>query len=412
MASKKRVPSATGKLLALFALAWVGLAHAGAPLSPYPLSTAGRHIVDSQGNKIILKAVNWYGPHLEGQVVQGLDQQPIENIVDRIKEWGFNAVRLPFSNAMLHDKHPVDPNLVKANPQFRGLTPLQVFDRTVEALAKGGVAIILNNHTSSSQWCCGYDANGLWFFQGTGGYEQTFNQFVDDWKMLAARYRSIPEVVAADLRNEVRTAMWGGFLSAASPNWGAGGNKDWHQAAQFTGNQILKTHKDFLIIVEGINWQGALPFMGGKRPHLRPVRNRPIQLDVPGKLVYAAHNYSHIGPKHNGDKSTSKGQITYGDMTESVFLQTLDEEWGYVLQDGTSYQAPVILSEFGASSDNATPSDRAWFERLTRYLYDREVSYAYWPLNHENYGLVNSDYSAILDGDWRRTSLDRILRRP
>ena len=395
-----------------FVLFGASLAQASTPSSPYPFRTAGRHIVDSQGNRVVLKAVNWYGANLEGHAVQGLDHQPIDKIVGLIQQWGFNAVRLPFSNAMLHDKRPIDASRVTANPQLAGRTPLEVFDHTVQALAKGGVAVILNNHSSSSAWCCGYDTNGLWFFAGSGGYQQTFDQFVDDWKKLASRYRNIPQVIAADLRNEVRTAMWGGFLSAASPNWGAGDSKDWHRAAQLAGNQILKTHGQLLIIVEGINWQGMLPFMGGKRPHLRPVRTLPIKLDLPGKLVYAAHNYAHIGPKHNGDRSTSKGQRTYGEMDEPTFFQTLDEEWGYVLQDGTAYQAPVILSEFGASGGNAAASDREWFERLTRYLYDREVSFAYWPLNHEDYGLVNRDYSSIQDGDWRRNALRQILGRP
>jgi hypothetical protein len=67
----------------------------------FPLSTVGRYVVDARGKRFKLKAVNWYGSHLDRQVPGGLDQKPIAHIVALIKEWGFNTVRLPFSNQML-----------------------------------------------------------------------------------------------------------------------------------------------------------------------------------------------------------------------------------------------------------------------------------------------------------------------
>lgn len=377
--------------------------------SPFPLHTEGRHIVDQKGRPFLIKAVNWYGANLEGQVVQGLDKQPIDKIVALIKEWGFNSVRLPFSNAMLHDSRPVEASRISANPQFKGLTSLQVFDRTVEALARNGIAIVLNNHSSSSEWCCGYDANGLWYFEGNRGFHQTTDQFINDWKVLADRYRNIPEVIAADLRNEVRTANWGNPLWPHSPNWGKGDRNDWHQVAEKTGNQVLEVNANLLIIVEGINWQGMLSLIGGWRPHLRPVSNRPISLIRPDKLVYAVHNYGYTGPKHNGDPKTSPGEITYRDMDETTFRRTMDEEWGYILKEGTFYEAPVIVSEFGIGSGNPTAADRAWFERLTSYMKEHDVSFAYWPLNSESYGLLNNEYTKILNNDWRNAHLRRIL---
>lgn len=377
--------------------------------TPYPLRTAGRHIVDADGRPFLIKAVNWYGANLEGQVAHGLDKQPIDHIVGLVKAWGFNSVRLTYSNAMLHDTRPVEARLIAANPQFQGMTALEVFDRTVEALARGGIAVMLNNHSSSSEWCCNYDTNGLWYFDGKNGYQQTMDQFTNDWKMLAARYRHIPEVIAADLRNEVRTAKWGDTLLPSSPNWGKGDGNDWRRAAEWTGNRVLEVNPNLLIIVEGINWQGMLSFLGGWRPHLRPVASHPVSLIRPDKLVYAAHNYGYIGPKHNGDKKTSPGQTTYAEMDEESFRRAMDEEWGYLLREGSYYTAPVIISEFGVHRKNPSEQDRAWFERITRYLREHDVSFAYWPLNSEGYGLVNSDWSEISDDDWRAGYLRSIL---
>ncbi len=52
-----------------------------------------------------------------------------------MKEWGFNSVRLPFSNQMLHDPNPVPDFAVAANPELRGKTFLEVYDFVVESLA-------------------------------------------------------------------------------------------------------------------------------------------------------------------------------------------------------------------------------------------------------------------------------------
>jgi endoglucanase len=41
---------------------------------------------------------------------------------------------------------------------------MEIFDETVKALTKAGIMVILNNHTSKSQWCCTpWDGDGLWY---------------------------------------------------------------------------------------------------------------------------------------------------------------------------------------------------------------------------------------------------------
>src|SRR5690606_30294380 len=105
-----------------------------------------------------------------------------------------------------------------------------------------------------------------------------------------------------------------------------------------------------LIVVEGINWWGVVPVLGsGARPHLMPVRERPVVLQRPNKLVYAAHNYGFTGPHHNGDDRTSPGQLRYRDYDEAALRELLDKEWGFVLDSQQPYTAPVWVSEFGVA---------------------------------------------------------------
>lgn len=234
-----------------------------------PLSTQGRYIVDGRGNRFRLKAANWDGAqgswngsgstadpanHHAGQdahdIPLGLDRVPLPRLLSDFRELGVNTIRLPFSNEVVHRTAPVPDAAVTANPGLRGKTPLQVYDAVVDALSQAGFAVILNNHTNTSRWCCGIDGNERWNSGRTTG------AWADDWVFMARRYASVPGVVGADLYNEVRRDI------LDDPNWGLGDEHDWYAAAQTAGDRIL-TEADprLLIVIEGINWTG-LPVDG------------------------------------------------------------------------------------------------------------------------------------------------------
>ncbi len=87
-----------------------------------PLSTRGRYIVDANGDRFRLKSANWDGAqgswtgsgsaadsanHHAGQnsygIPLGLDRVPLAHLMADFHELGINSIRLPFSNAMIHD---------------------------------------------------------------------------------------------------------------------------------------------------------------------------------------------------------------------------------------------------------------------------------------------------------------------
>lgn len=400
--------------LFVFALAFWSLwsSPASACGNPFPLSTRGRYVVNACGERFPLRAVNWYGASDTSQVVGGLSVRPLSEIAQEIRALGFNAVRLPFSNQMLHETRAVEERYIAANPQLRGLVPLQVFDATVEALSLEGIAVILNNHTTISEWCCGYDYNGLWHHYADGAYSQTEEEWLADWLMLVDRYVGNDAVVGADLRNEVRTERWRSTFIPQAPNWGSGDENDWHRAAEYAGNRILDRNPNLLVVVEGINWWGILPQLGGERPHLKPVRDRPISLMLPDKLVYAAHTYGFIGPRHNGNDDWSRGQTKYGEMDRDTLFRTLDEEFGYVTEASRPYTAPVWVSEFGVGRNWASDQDKAWFANVIDYLISRDLDFSYWPLNPERVDGSSSDDYGVLDSAWRPISRDQDWRIP
>ncbi len=272
-----------------------------------PLSTRGRWIVDANGDRFKLRSGNWHGAsgtwngsgsadddasHHAGEnshrIPLGLDRAPMTEIVASFREIGINSVRLPFSNEMIRDTRPVPADAVTANPGLAGRTPLQVYDAVVRALTDAGLAVILNNHTNTTRWCCGVDGNERW------NASQSAETWENDWLFMARRYRDDPRVVGADLYNEVRRSVWD------DPNWGLGDGHDWFAASRRAGDRILtEANPNLLIIVEGINWTG-LPVDGFPhgRPTLEPVRDLSHTLVDSGKLVHSAHFYGYTGPRH------------------------------------------------------------------------------------------------------------------
>eukprot|EP00927_Polykrikos_kofoidii_P004485 TRINITY_DN11773_c0_g2_i1.p1 TRINITY_DN11773_c0_g2~~TRINITY_DN11773_c0_g2_i1.p1 ORF type:complete len:656 (-),score=79.85 TRINITY_DN11773_c0_g2_i1:263-2230(-) len=118
----------------------------------------------------------------------------------------------------------------------------------------------------------------------------------------------------------------------------------------------------------------------------------------------------------------------YGDSY--AYLQWVyDWKWGFALQEGYPYTAPVWMGEFGVDTRG-----RYWMH-LLKYLSNRDVDFAYWSLNglkysegvfdakgqwhehpaprweDETYGLLNADY-CTLRHPWKLLDLQAIMSSP
>ncbi|KAJ7635695.1 cellulase [Mycena polygramma] len=397
-----------------------------------PLSTRGRYVVDANGNRFRLQGGNWHGAsgtwtgsgdinddanHHAGENAHtmplGLQYVPIDQIIDSFVELGVNTIRLQFSNQMLHDTTPVQDAWVAANPQFKGMTPLQVYDAVIQALTDRGIAVIVNNHTNTSIWCCGIDGNERW------NESQDFNTWVSDWLLVVNRYKSNKRVVGADLYNEVRRDI------LTDPDWGNGDNADWQTASQLVADQIQQANPDILIIVEGINWIG-LPVDGlpHSRPTLTPVSSLSHTLLVSHKLVYSAHFYSYTGPNHSG--ATGIGETTdprYRDLSRADLFAVMNSSASYVaLNAEMHYTAPVWMSEFGVAGRGDTlAADLTWYQNYIDWLVQTDADFAFWPLvgylnngTGNGWALMNWDVNGVRTGlfdgdDWRAPAWNELI---
>ena len=97
--------------------------------------------------------------------VDGLECRPLQDIVNDIKnKFKMNCVRLTYSLQLFYDDNVIPEQFIKANPDLKGKTAMEIFDYTIKVLTDSGIMVILNNHTSKSQWCCSNDdGDGLWW---------------------------------------------------------------------------------------------------------------------------------------------------------------------------------------------------------------------------------------------------------
>ena len=351
---------------------------------PGPLTTSGRWIVTGQGRRVPLAAVNWSGAETQAYTVGGLDERRLADLAALVRTGGFNAVRLPWSNQLVEQDPVVPPRYLRANPQLVGKHALAVLDEVIRSLRHEGVMVILDNHRSNADWCCDEEhGSGLWY---TGAYPES--SWIADWRTMARRYAGFQNVVAAELRNEIRPDP---ALAPAptTATWGDGDRRtDWRAAAERGGDAVLAANPKLLVIVGGTEYQG----------NLTGVRTAPVRLSRPRQLVYAAHDYRWFHPD--------------AELTDyAAFTRSVDARWGYVTTPGQSWTAPLIVSETGTctnpnSTEQCAALDPAYAADITRYLRTNSLDVAYWPFNGtqgtgygrtygapETYGLLAPDWS-------------------
>jgi len=369
------------------------------PLPAVPFHTQSRFIVDANNQRFKMAGVNWYGGDSPDLVPLGLDHNDVHAIARLIKAMGFNSVRMPWA-LQLYEQNPVIPDaLLSANPALQGKNALDVLDEVIDALAAEGLVVVLDNHRSRGDWCCDTaHGDGLWH---TAAYPES--NFIADWQGMAARYQSQPAVIGADLRNEIRGQLpddapaictdcdqpANSGCACLQPSWGDGNAlTDWAAAAERAGNAILGVNPDLLIIVGGNFWS---TYFGASY--------RPLSLNVADRLVYSPHNYS----------STNGGIDSFA--TYAAFKAALDSGWGYIVNQGQAYTAPLWVAEFGTNQTAPSPVWWPWFQQ---YLTEGDLDWCIWAVN----GTQGSGYGrtfgavetfGVLDLNWAAPASETFL---
>ncbi|GAA3549824.1 hypothetical protein GCM10022197_00810 [Microlunatus spumicola] len=323
------------------------------------LHTKGSQILDSTNKAHVLRATSWFGMETANCAPHGLWQIRLDDGMAQIASFGFNAIRLPFSNECLASRQTSGIDLT-LNPGLKGRTPLEVMDAFVASAKAHGLSVILDRHRPDSA-----AQSELW-------YTPTWSEsrWIADWTMLAGRYAKEPTVVAVDLHNEPH----------GSACWGCGDpERDWAAAATRAGNAVLKVNPKLLVVVEGVEKQKAsTTWWGGG---LADAKKHPVKLAVAHRLVYSTHDYP----------ASVFAQPWFSAKTYPKNLPAVwRASWGYLQENGTT---PVLLGEFGTKLE--TTSDRQWLAALVAYVRTNKMSFAYWSFNPNS-----GDTGGLVKDDW------------
>ncbi len=362
-----------------------------APLRGY-LHTQGSKIYDEAGMVVRFKGVNWSGMETDARVPAGLFVRTIDSFVAQVVDLGLNLIRIPYSSASLAStSRPVTPaadagigiNPIAANPDLEGMTSLEILDRIVESAAAHGVWIVLDRYrfdadrSNAGQWYSGATPD-----DPTGGYPES--KWIADWKMLAERYATYPNVVGFDLHEEPHGVGWAD--SDPASNWSA--------AAERAGNEILAVNPRLLIVVEGVEKVNNFSYWAGG--NLGLAYASPVHLTPVSQLVYSIHDYGR----------SVVNQSWFSDPTFPRNLRALwDFAWGFLVEHD---YFPVLVGSFGDQgvSPDVKPeyiaSDKEWRDTFVPYMDGLNVGYAFWSLSPSaegKTGLLQPDWLTP-DPDW------------
>nr|WP_245216040.1 glycoside hydrolase family 5 protein [Pararoseomonas baculiformis] len=345
------------------------------------LSTRGNQIVDASGRPVRLKAVSWFGAELPYKAPQGLWQEGYAGLLDRIRQWGFNCIRLPFASSITSDPPTgyIDP---VRNPDLFLRSSLAVLDRIIDAAGERGLCVVLDLHIHQA----GNERDGA----PVAG-RHTLRSLVGTWQFMARRYGSRPNVIGADVFNEPYAVKW----------------PEWKRICETVGNAVHGNAPHWLIFVEGCD--AAAGFWAGG--NLTEAGANPVVLNQPRKLVYSPHEYGHS--VHLMDWLQRSGHPVPA-WPRSLFAR-FRSSWGYLFEQDI---APIWVGEFGGhfGMDGAGRpgrphggEERQWLQALASYLNGdfngdgrrdlapgkEGMSFAYWCLNP-----TSGDTGGLLQDDW------------
>jgi len=317
-------------------------------------STSGTNIVNPVGGNFTISGINWYGFETRGFVAHGLYAQNYKTIVDSIQQYGFNTIRIPFSNAMW-EKDPVPAaNTISACSDCKGKRARDIMALIINYARSKGLHVILDNHRSEAGNSA--EGNGLWYFvSGSNNFPES--SWINDWLSVQSWTHGIPQnldtipvtylasdgfptVLGFDLRDEPHTPKRTAYTQGAT--WGTGDGvdpqanpnpnpfrpcaststcHDWRLAAERAGDSLFGAADANgwfypLLFVEGIGqyptstgtaqsgpydyywWGGTLPGVNGNanNPGAPVVLNAggnasSLGAPVDNQLVYSTHDF-------------------------------------------------------------------------------------------------------------------------
>lgn len=403
-----------------------------APAAPIlkALSAVGNQFVDSGGQIVRLRGINWYGNETNNLIPLGLYRgRSYREMIDQIAGLGFNCIRFVFADDMItstarFNNTSGDLFVGNVNQDLVGLTPMQAFTKMAQYCAEVGVRILLDHHRISvdpiREGDSGFGTDG-WptmnlatdtFLYGGSSTPRTYTETIwgSFWESLATYCTS--GVWATDPK--LKNVIWG-FEPHNEPH-----NVTWNVWAGMCERLFPKVHAiapDWMMVVGGVANNGVNLglddqfWWGG---YFKDVRTRPVTVSAQNKVCYTPHEYGHsVSDQPWLSANAQTAGTPYPTLANRVVPNypnnieaRRDEYWGFIYNEGI---APLFVGEFGGgfaidaisggadSNQTSATYEIQWMQSLVKYMNGQRndgssvipvggqgMSFAYFALNPES----------------------------
>ncbi|MDC7223611.1 MAG: cellulase family glycosylhydrolase [Spirochaetales bacterium] len=336
-----------------------------------------------------MTGVNWFGFETDIYVPHGLWVRDYKSMLQQMKDLGFNTVRLPFSNEML-DQTPSEGIQINSygvddytgetglNVELEGLTSLEIMDAIIEEAGNQGLRIVLDCHSREAD---GYYEETLWY---TDDFSE--EEWIEDWEMLAERYKDTDNVVAYDINNEPH----GGYIvegMTPAATWGFDleeyGDTNWKEAAEKCAQAILDIDPDIFIVIQGVqDYEGSNYWWGSNHAGLNdyPITDLPTN-----RVIYSVHEY--------GPEVSSQDWFDDEDFPDNL-PSVWEEAFWFIYEEDLG---GLYIGEIGITEDSASDTSCVAYQWLTTFLEyaGDKVHFTVWSWNPNS-----GDTGGILQDDW------------
>ncbi|KAI0202128.1 glycoside hydrolase family 5 protein [Astrocystis sublimbata] len=288
--------------------------------------------------------------------------------------------------------------VIANNPSFdTKTTRLQVFEAVAAECAKQEIYVHLDNHISKAGWCCTPTDGNSWF----GDKYFDVKNWTRGLSFMATQGKTWPNLMSMSLRNELRVPLSNQEL-LNSYNW-----EDWYENVKKGADAIHSANSDVLIFLSGLDSDKDLSAViqgTALEPGTSTFNRDDFQGYGDNKLVLELHIYDNILGTPSSNCSVTTGDIFdtgFETLTDSAVNQfpLVVTEFGFP-QNATTNKDPYA----SCLLDYFPEQHAGWMLwSLGGSYYIREGSQDV----DEEWGLLSHDWSS-----WRSPRFVQELLRP
>lgn len=278
-----------------------------------------------------------------------------QEMIDKIKEGGFNFVRIPTT----WGKHMDENDVVSEEWMNR-------VQEVVDYAYNSGMYVILNAH-----------------------HEDWYDPYYDNAEAAEAKLRKLWTQIAEHFENYSERLIFEGMNEPRKRNtpleWNGGDQEGWDVV-----NQLNKAFVETIRSAGGNNPQRILMICGyaaSSDPKVWDAIELPENDD---KIIVSIHAYL---PYNFALADSKTGQPRF-DVTRPASTQAIDDLANNIYDKFISKGVAVIIGEMGARNRDNTEARTAWAEYYTEKCYEKGIPCTWWDNgaftgSGENFGLLN-----------------------